>query len=465
VLFSPDGRTALTAGGDEARLWDVAELPDDLPRLGDWVHVRTGLALDERGLVKNLDGSAWREHRDRLAARGGAPEAQSRWRLDPILFGPEPTARARAWAARKRWAEAETAFTEAVAARPVDPAIRLERARFYASRSQTEKATEDYARLYALGSRDATLIETIAGSEPLFRRAVAESPRAAAPLWAKHGALRVSQARWDEAAADFARELELMPKGRKWDTPRSWRALELARWDKAYARLLELRPDDGQLWCVRGRYYALRSHWEQAAADFARGIASAPPESEEWFEHACLRLIVGDHQGYRSFVCAIRRCAGSTEDPFVAYVLARTAIMTAEPVVDPAQAIRWAEQALESNLGAFYLHTLGLAHYRAGQLDRAIRRLEESNAGKWKERGKMQNRLVLAMAHHRLGHAAPARALLEEVERWWKDIEAARTEGAVEVVTTDWLPLQLLRREAEALIRYDPVFPADPFAR
>jgi hypothetical protein len=29
----------------------------------------------------------------------------------------------------------------------------------------------------------------------------------------------------------------------------------------------------------------------------------------------------------------------------------------------------------------------------------------------------------------------------------------------------DWLFLHVLRREAEALIRHEPVFPADPFAR
>jgi hypothetical protein len=68
------------------------------------------------------------------------------------------------------------------------------------------------------------------------------------------------------------------------------------------------------------------------------------------------------------------------------------------------------------------------------------------------------------MAHHRLGHAEPARALLDEVERWLKGVETAKTQLAFRN-TTDWLPLQLLRREAEALIRYDPVFPADPFAR
>ena len=84
---------ATSAGGNEALLWDVAEFPDDLPRLECWVHVRTGLALDEQGQVKKLDDAAWREHRDRLASLGGVPEeAEPRWRLDPIVFGPEPTA-------------------------------------------------------------------------------------------------------------------------------------------------------------------------------------------------------------------------------------------------------------------------------------------------------------------------------------------------------------------------------------
>jgi hypothetical protein len=30
--------------------------------------------------------------------------------------------------------------------------------------------------------------------------------------------------------------------------------------------------------------------------------------------------------------------------------------------------------------------------------------------------------------------------------------------------TTDWLPLQILRHEAVAVILYDPIFPTDPFA-
>ena len=255
-----------------------------------------------------------------------------------------------------------------------------------------------------------------------------------------------------------------MPEGRRWDSPRSERALALARWDRAYARLLELRPDDGQLWSVRGRYHALRDQWDLAAADFARGIASAAPDSEEWFEHACLRLIVGDNEGYRATVREIQRRAGQTKDPFEAFVLARTAAMTAEPVVEAGQVTRCAEHAVASTPNGWYLHALGLAHYRAGQFVEAIQRLEESNIGNWVVDGKMQNRLVLAMSHHRLRHTAQSRALLDEVERWWKSVEAAKTDGAVAFADDRLAPLQLLRSEAEAVVLYDPVFPADLFA-
>jgi eukaryotic-like serine/threonine-protein kinase len=471
MALSPDGRTAVTSSGNnEALLWDVAELPDDLRRVECWVHVKTGLAIDEEGQVSNLEDSAWREQCARLGSLGGVPEeAEPRWRLDPIHFGPDPTARARADAERKEWALAEAEFTGAVTARPLDGAVWLERARFYTSRSQLEKAEDDYVRSYALGSRDPKLIDTIVASEPLFRRVAAESGSSAAAIWAKHGEIRLSQSRWDEAAADFARELDHWPESRSWESRRSYRILEMARWDRAYARLLELRRDDGQLWCVRGRYHALRGRWELAAADFARGISSAPPDSEEWFEHACLRLIVGDSEGYRTFVQEMRRREGQTTNPFVAYVLARSCVQTAEPAVDPEQVIRWAEATLRRGRPPWHLHVVGAAHYRAGHLEQAIKWLEESNAAfatyTSGDNYKLQNRLVLAMAHERSGRAAQARAMLAEVHRLCQRIEAAKTDDAVPLPTVDWLPLQVLRREAEAVILYDPIFPADPFAK
>jgi hypothetical protein len=72
---------------------------------------------------------------------------------------------------------------------------------------------------------------------------------------------------------------------------------------------------------------------------------------------------------------------------------------------------------------------------------------------------------VLAMAHERSGHTVQARALLEDAKRSLNMLEAAKVDGAISMPTVDWLPVQILRREAESVILYDPIFPANPFAK
>jgi tetratricopeptide (TPR) repeat protein len=388
-----------------ARLWHLADLPDDVPRLAAWIETLTGLELDPQGAIRVLHTSEWTQRRRRLEQLGGPPATAGDELFDPVLFGPEPTARAHSLMERGRWDEAEAALSEAVRIRPNFAALWLERGRYYAGRSQPEKA-----------------------------------------------------------AADFARALDFAPEDRRWSSPRSAMILELARWEGAYSRLLELRPADGHLWTGRGRYHALRKRWDRAAADFARGIASAPPDSQEGFEHAALRLLVGDIAGYREFVREMGRREGRTDDPIVAFILARSCILARDSVVAHEQVIRWAEQAVASERNAWYLHVLGAAYYRAGNYDEAIQRLGESNAGVWGEDRKAQNRLVLAMAYQRLGESTKARALLSEVAEMWNIIEAEKDDGAVSMPATDWLPLQIYRREAEALV-LDAGFPSDPFAR
>jgi hypothetical protein len=61
------------------------------------------------------------------------------------------------------------------------------------------------------------------------------------------------------------------------------------------------------------------------------------------------------------------------------------------------------------------------------------------------------------MAHHRLGHRDEARRWLERLRN--------RQPNAGPNQFWDELEIRMLRSEAEALVLYDPVFPADPFAR
>jgi len=112
--------------------------------------------------------------------------------------------------------------------------------------------------------------------------------------------------------------------------------------------------------------------------------------------------------------------------------------------------IAWEEQK------PLYLNTLGAALFRAGRFEESIRRLEEGIQRRGGE-SLPQAWVFLALAHHQLGHGAEAR-------RW---LGRFQTYKATEKPDAFWneLEIRLLRREADARILYDPIFPADPFAR
>ncbi len=188
VAFSPDGTTLLVSGyGVATRLMEVPDLPDDLERAVVWIEAITGLEVNDRGDIILLDEAAWKARRERLASLGGPPSTTPRWRYDPILAGPDPTARAKAWSDRGRWAEAEAAYDEAVSTWPDNPLIRAQRGQFLAGRGQNDRAETDHVTAYSLGL-DTTLSEVaelepkIFEREDLFRRVLTLQPTAAPAL-------------------------------------------------------------------------------------------------------------------------------------------------------------------------------------------------------------------------------------------------------------------------------------------
>jgi tetratricopeptide (TPR) repeat protein len=127
-------------------------------------------------------------------------------------------------------------------------------------------------------------------------------------------------------------------------------------------------------------------------------------------------------------------------------------------VADRAAPVRLAERAVNGAPEAAkptYLNTLGAALYRAGRFQEAISRLEEDIRKRGGE-SLPQDWTFLALAHHQLGHHVEARAFLDQ----FRTYRSSESEGAY------WneLEIRLLRREAEAVILYDPIFPTDPFA-
>jgi len=106
--FTIDGKSFVTVSDNStskrffsvsentARLWRLPALVDnDLPHINVWVEAITGLAVDDEGHINALGTEPWQQRRERLGKLGGPPRTGSGYLLDPILYGPDPTARAR----------------------------------------------------------------------------------------------------------------------------------------------------------------------------------------------------------------------------------------------------------------------------------------------------------------------------------------------------------------------------------
>jgi WD40 repeat protein len=75
VACHPDGDTVLTGSDDRtARLWPIPPpLEGPTEHIVLWTQVMTAMELDDNGIARPLDVSAWQQRRRRLEELGGAP--------------------------------------------------------------------------------------------------------------------------------------------------------------------------------------------------------------------------------------------------------------------------------------------------------------------------------------------------------------------------------------------------------
>ena len=191
-----------------------------------------------------------------------------------------------------------------------------------------------------------------------------------------------------------------------------------------------MEPEAPQFLLARGRLYAGLSRWDKADADFAKALAAQPDDSDLWYYRASGLLLAGDTAGYRQVRGRALERFGQTEGPRTAFCVARLCTLAPKAIADPARAVRLAQQAVEAAKVPWTLHVLGIAHYRCGQLQEAVRWLHESMQLDTDWTGDVQNWLVLALAHHDQGqHEAARQWLGNAVHRMDENIQKSKREG------------------------------------
>jgi tetratricopeptide (TPR) repeat protein len=248
-------------------------------------------------------------------------------------------------------------------------------------------------------------------------------------------------------------------------------------WDdahEAFSQAIQLRPDHISVWVARGDLYTQLGLWDMAAADYAREMELSEPEiTIRWYQHALLRRAIGDEEGCRQAARAMRkRFAGTLKDSFAEETV-RSSLLVPDPGVDLPRLIELCREAAP-NRPASMPYVLGIAHYRAGQYDDAVRGLEEALVAQPQWPISRLSYPVLAMAHHRLGHEVKARQALDEaarvLDRWTQERYTGDGQDWVThrggdaiwpVGWWDYLECQLYYREAKLLIDGAPP-PDDP---
>jgi serine/threonine protein kinase/Tfp pilus assembly protein PilF len=248
---------------------------------------------------------------------------------------------------------------------------------------------------------------------------------------------------------------------------------QAGRWSSAhdaFAKAEELQPSLITVYVYRAWMYEELGLWELAAADSVNVLrlsAGGGWSSGSWYQHALLRLHVGDENGCREACRRMLQRFGDpadnnlewfTNSPMADANLVRACVLSAKPAPDVEELARRAEHAFSMSWPEhrqWTLYVAGLAHYRAGHYEQAVTRLRQALSGDANWIARAINYPPLAMAYHRLGEAGEARQALAAAEQainGWTDAMDKGPVGTMPIPWFDWLECWLFYREAKQLL-------------
>jgi tetratricopeptide (TPR) repeat protein len=413
LVFLPGGdRLAVSSGSTFFVVPTPGGIAGDLVQVRRWAEVQAGWAIDAAGTVARLNTVEWARRRQDLSAEFEGPAA------DP---SPQAAERDRHLAIGLSSVGLDDYaaiwhLDRVLAGGSDDPALWLERADIHARLGHTELALGDLERVLALDPKRPT---------------------------------------------EWGYVLSIISALPRTDPVKDFESRALSRWRATTGNLSDISDPLVIEFAARS---GAAQRWELAAAL----LRIKPTDGEDFYpdfnlineKYAISLLRTGDLAAYRAAVGRrFTRVVGGRLKAIQQPNFLWECLLAPDAVGDPDALVRLAETLLkespEGPLKAQFMRALGAAYYRAGRFDRCIARIEESIRMRG---GESQGRdwAFLAMALARKGRRPEAMS-------WLKRLPTVKAADSP-IKFWEEQRMKIHSAEAEAVVLYDPIFPADPFA-
>jgi tetratricopeptide (TPR) repeat protein/tRNA A-37 threonylcarbamoyl transferase component Bud32 len=217
-------------------------------------------------------------------------------------------------------------------------------------------------------------------------------------------------------------------------------------------------PATAKLYRDRGTVLCRAARFAEALPDFDKAIELNRADNWPWFLRGCVLAYSGQSDAYRAHCRAMLRQFGDTTDRGVADRTAKTCLLVPDATDDLGPQLRLLDVVLtpgwdKTDERAWFRLLKGLAEYRRGHYEAAVGCLEgNGRAFGTYAPDRATSDFLLAMAHHRLGHAERARGLFNDARQY---VRRELPEAGAQDLSTgveNWLVCQVIRREAEQLL-------------
>jgi len=269
-------------------------------------------------------------------------------------------------------------------------------------------------------------------AEPLLLEA--NSEQKALPLKRELDDRRIDTLRW------------LAELYRAWKKPE-----EAAKWVEEQQvqmkEVVERNPSEPSLRAAYGKLLARWGKFKDALPEFQKAIELAPTEHSYWHDGAVPLLLQLDKpEDYRRLRTRELKQFATTSDGAAAHRVSKDCFMLPLEGAELDQAVALAARGKFGD-ETWAAQTKGMADYRRGRFDDAIKWLKFSTDGKvvWKD---VENNLFIALAHHHLGEHNEAQQILASATKMM-ETQLPQLGKADLGSFGDWIYCQVMRREAE----------------